>query len=1170
MPRLIAVDVVLNVVVGIWMLSLATTTVVHASSSSDGQLTDWDQDATGMVASGDCPRLCSCLGNVIDCSEKSLQTLFPIPLWVENLELSTNRLGYDAVQAQVVNLSKLQVLNLNHNNLGRIPTFWGLNSLLRLQLANNGIAAIEVEALTKLTGLKFLDLSRNDIKDIHYGSFPAKNSLQYLNLNFNRLSTLGKGTFQRLKSLKRLEINSNALEEVQSLTFQNLNQLKSLKMNNNRIPSLMDGVFHGLTTIQTLELNNNSITSIRKGGLFNLTSLTNLALSRNAIVEIEQDGWEFAPRLLTLDLSYNRLESVDKYTFEELSQLKTLNLEGNQISAIGEGTFNNTKSLEVLYLGLNKISWTIEDMKGPFYGLPKLEKLYLNSNEIKSVSRNAFIGLKSLMLLELSQNNISFIQNNAFKDTVRLKNLIMNSTNLLCDCNLVWFYHWIKERKDVFQLDAECSYPIWLRGQLIRELSASNFSCYDSPKPHLIDEPKTQLGIRGTNVTLVCTATSTAPDVMTFKWKHDNQELPDSDSVVTQLNNDNGTVGSTQLTIPYIQNGAAGKYQCIITNTYGVVYSQKIKVTVGTYPLFKKAPSNISVQVGKSARLDCAAAGDPKPQIAWEKDGGSDFPAAKERRMHVKPDEDAFFIINAQIVDMGVYTCTAENAAGVIRASASVLVLESPTLVKPLESKSAEFGTSIVLDCSASGYPKPSIQWFKDGELLAMTERHFVIAEGQLMIIVKTDFNDAGEYECQVENEIGSERGSMKLSVIEAPELVHDDIPSTNTETVVTGHVLKDRDIVAIILITIICCCILTSLIWMVVMYRIRKRNDDFGAYPDNLQANQQNLIVRSGIGSAPAGYFEFLIPMVQNEATTNVDDEEQNPSTNRCYYTVVPKVPPKTRRNGAESDDMDDDLSSKDSGTGGDCGSATGSTNAHRGGSHDDLKCLFQSLNRKTAELVGAYPYDEHDPDADPRIEPPPPIPPVNATTAILVNTDPTKIVFSDDLPPPIISRMANSQTFPTFVHPSSASSNPSSSLVASSMEATVCGGGGGGQQQAEPQQQPSQIQVNKLYQLLIENPALLDKPAAVIGQRRSLSVDAGGVRGELGHPGGDGTEAVSSGIGTSSSSTPNRVELADESSRAMMDATGTVAAAKLSIMEAILPGNSGRVRFVVLVREF
>ncbi|XP_053692853.1 leucine-rich repeats and immunoglobulin-like domains protein 2 [Sabethes cyaneus] len=1102
-------------IVGIWMLIPMTVRAI------DVQLTDLVHDVGSEAASGNCPRQCSCLGNVIDCSEKSLKVLFHIPAWVENLELSSNRLGYEAVQSQVANLNKLQVLNLNHNNLGRIPTFRGLGNLFRLLLANNGIEVIEVEALQAVASLKFLDLSRNSIKDVQYGSFPAKTSLQYLNLNFNKLTSLTKGTFQRLPLLKRLEINSNLIGEVQSLTFQNLNQLKSLKMNNNQIVNLMDGVFHGLTTITTLELNNNSITTIRKGGLFNLTSLTNLALSRNAIAEIEQDGWEFAPRLLTLDLSYNRLESISRYTFEELSQLKTLNLEGNQISSIGEGTFNNTKNLELLHLGANKISWTIEDMKGPFFGLSKLEKLYLNSNEIKSVSRNAFIGLKSLMLLELSQNNISSIQNNAFKDTVRLSNLIMNSTNLLCDCNLAWFYQWIKERKDVFQLDAECSYPIWLRGHLIRDLSATNFSCYDSPKPHLIEEPKSQLGIRGTNLSLICTATSTASDSMSFKWKHDNQELSDSFFTVHQLNNENGTIGTTELTIPYIQTSGAGKYQCIITNNYGVVYSQKIKVTVGTYPSFKKTPGDISVQSGNNARLDCAATGDPKPQISWEKDGGNDFPAAKERRMRVLPDEDAFFIINAQLVDMGKYRCTAENAAGVIRASAQVTVFESPTLIKSLEAKSTEIGKSSVLECLVSGYPKPSIQWFKDGEPIPVTERHFFTAEGQLLIIVETDYGDAGEYECRIENTFGTEKGMMKLSVLEGPEVNPEIYANLPSDPVVVGHVLNDKDIVLIIIVTIVCCALVTSFVWLAIMYRVKKQsitqlsnfNETDGGDIDmnsNMEVNQQNLIVRSGVGvsTTPNGYFEYLIPMVQNEATTNVDDDDQTQLTNRCYYSVVPKVPPKVRRHEAESDDMDDDLSSKDSGTGGDCGSATGSTNAHRN-SHDDLKCLFQSLNRKTAELGMSYPYDESDPDSDPRIEPPPPIPPVNATTAILVKTDPDKIVFSDDLPPPVISRMATSQTFPTFVHPST---NPSSSMVASSMEAAVSST----QQQPQPQQPPSQVQINKLYQLLIENPRLLEKPAKY--RSRSMEEDV------LQQLAGGGTEAPSSGIGSDSSSTLNK----------------------------------------------
>lgn len=561
-------------------------------------------------------RHCPCLGNAIDCSKKNLKTLFPMPRWVDNLDLASNHLSHETISAQLADLRKLQELNINNNRLQRLPILRGVRNLTKLYVSNNEIETIDMEALAGLPSLKFLDLSRNAIQEVLYSSFPVKNNLQYLNLNFNKLSTLTKGTFDRLQSLKRLEISSNGLEEVQSLTFQNLNQLKSLKLNNNRIPALMAGVFHGLLAIAILELNNNSITTIRKGGFFNLTSLTNLGLAHNRILEIEQSGWEFTPKLISLDLSYNQLESLDRYTFEELSVLQTLNLQGNRISAIGEGTFNETRSLKTLYLNGNRISWTIEDMRGPFMGLSELERLYLNANEIKSVSRNAFLGLNSLTLLEMSQNNISSIQINAFKDTPRLKNLIMNSTNLICDCKLEWFYHWIKERKEVFQIDAECIYPIWLRNRLIRELHPSNFSCYDSPKPHLIDEPKSQIGIRGTNVSLVCTATSIAADPMTFKWKQDNLELPADQYTIHQINNENGTIGTTELIIPNIQQSGAGKYQCIITNSFGVVYSPKVKITVGTYPRFRKTPSDISVEPGKVARLDCAAMGEPKPQIS--------------------------------------------------------------------------------------------------------------------------------------------------------------------------------------------------------------------------------------------------------------------------------------------------------------------------------------------------------------------------------------------------------------------------------------------------------------------------------------------------------------------------------------------------------------------------
>lgn len=87
---------------------------------------------------------------------------------------------------------------------------------------------------------------------------------------------------------------------------------------------------------------------------------------------------------------------------------------------------------------------------------------------------------------------------------------------------------------------------------------------------------------------------------------------------------------------------------------------------------------DLTIRTGTMARLECAAEGHPSPQIAWQKDGGTDFPAARERRMHVMPDDDIFFIANVKTEDMGVYSCTAQNAAGSLSANATLTVLGEP------------------------------------------------------------------------------------------------------------------------------------------------------------------------------------------------------------------------------------------------------------------------------------------------------------------------------------------------------------------------------------------------------------------------------------------------------------------------------------------------------------
>lgn len=81
------------------------------------------------------------------------------------------------------------------------------------------------------------------------------------------------------------------------------------------------------------------------------------------------------------------------------------------------------------------------------------------------------------------------------------------------------------------------------------------------------------------------------------------------------------------------------------------------------------------MNAGSTARLECSAEGQPSPQIAWQKDGGNDFPAARERRMHMMPTDDVLFIINVKMADSGVYSCTAQNLAGLIVANATLTIL---------------------------------------------------------------------------------------------------------------------------------------------------------------------------------------------------------------------------------------------------------------------------------------------------------------------------------------------------------------------------------------------------------------------------------------------------------------------------------------------------------------
>ena len=100
------------------------------------------------------------------------------------------------------------------------------------------------------------------------------------------------------------------------------------------------------------------------------------------------------------------------------------------------------------------------------------------------------------------------------------------------------------------------------------------------PKPRIIEDPASQMSIKGYNVSLICRATSTANAPIHFTWKHNNVEWDSSFQSETARSDRGITEASSTLHITNITHANAGRYQCMVTNNYGTTYSAKAKISV--------------------------------------------------------------------------------------------------------------------------------------------------------------------------------------------------------------------------------------------------------------------------------------------------------------------------------------------------------------------------------------------------------------------------------------------------------------------------------------------------------------------------------------------------------------------------------------------------------------
>ncbi|KAM9832699.1 leucine-rich repeats and immunoglobulin-like domains protein 1 [Aulostomus maculatus] len=867
--------------------------------------------SSGLSSDVPCAQNCTCYGDSVDCSGLALTaTPLDLPVWTVSLNLGRNKLANVNVEA-FANLPNLRELWLNHNELTSIPDLGqAASDIVSLYLHHNKINGIDGGRTGELVSVETLDLSNNDITELRGHSFPEGLQIRDLFLSNNQITVLELGALDHLGStlqvlrlsqnhitqipvkafqlprLTQLDLNSNHIRQVVGLTFQGLSRLKVLKLQRNSISKMTDGAFWDLVKMKVLYLDHNSLTEVNAGSLYGLTSLRQLFLSNNSIAHINSDGWKFCQKLRELNLSYNNLTRLDEGSLAVLGDLQTLRLGHNSISHITEGAFRGLKAVRVLELDHNDISGTVEDTSGAFSELDSLNKLTLFGNKIKSVAKKAFSGLETLEHLDLGENAIHSIQPYAFSKMKNLKSLLLQSDSFLCDCRLRWLPEWLVSRGLKAGINATCAHPNSLKGTSIFQAPSSSFVCDDLLKPQITVQPETAMTVLGSNVRLTCTAASSSSSPVTFSWRKDQELLhqAETENYAHVRDPHHGTTSdavgggargvieyTTILHLRHVTFAHEGRYQCIITNYFGSAYSSKARVIVNVLPSFVKTPGDSTIRTGQTARLECSAEGHPTPQVAWQKDEGTDFPAARERRMHVMPGDDVFFIMNVKPEDTGVYSCTAKNRAGTVSANATLTVLETPHLAQDMEDRTVVMGDTVALQCKALGSPPPRITWLHNDHPLRPSDRHHFTPGNQLLVISAASLEDAGHYTCLMSNTLVTVRAHSQLTVKPRRSLCS---PPPEPSTVTT----------VIIIISVVTSMAATSLVWVCIICQTRTKSEDCSVtntdetvvppdLPSSLSSQGpvsvwQDLCVRVDTGGGPA-----LItnqPISENEKTTS------------------------------------------------------------------------------------------------------------------------------------------------------------------------------------------------------------------------------------------------------------------------------------------------------------
>ncbi|XP_072199268.1 hemicentin-1 isoform X3 [Excalfactoria chinensis] len=276
--------------------------------------------------------------------------------------------------------------------------------------------------------------------------------------------------------------------------------------------------------------------------------------------------------------------------------------------------------------------------------------------------------------------------------------------------------------------------------------------------PTIQSGPQTTVVLLNTSAVLECTAKGVPTP--RIAWRKDGAVFNGNNTRYSILED-----GSLQIHSVHVTD--TGRYMCMATNAAGTEHKQ-IDLQVLVPPSIASGRTNFTVTVNVQTTLPCEATGIPRPAVSWKKNGHL-LSLDQNQNTYRLLSSGSLVIISPTLDDTAVYECFVSNDAGEDQRAVELTVQVPPSIADEATDLLVTKLSPVVISCTASGVPVPSVHWTKNGiKLLPRGDGYRILPSGAVEIPA-VQLAHAGRYTCVARNTAGSAHKHTTLHVQEPP-----------------------------------------------------------------------------------------------------------------------------------------------------------------------------------------------------------------------------------------------------------------------------------------------------------------------------------------------------------------------------------------------------------------